>query len=122
MQKDEVLELKANLEMFIGSEDYHWHRMGQFSFTDGVKYLADKAQCYWLIDIVGSYLIDSKIRELPFQVWELKVNEDSSAKVTMREDTDLPVVVEQEIPFTDFPLDGIKLYFTQGILMLVTEY
>ena len=113
---------EEKLAQFTGSDNVYWHAVGEMVFTDGVKFLADVAQCYWLLDIIGSYLIDPKIRELPFQIWELKVNEDNSAVVTMKEDTDLPKVVRQEIPFTDFPLKEIKFYFTQAILMLPSEY
>ena len=37
---------------------------------------------------------------------------------------DLPgrKIIEQEIGYTDFPLDDIKLYVCDGVLMLPGEY
>lgn len=42
--------------------------------ADGVKYMADEAGAYWLLDIIASYQTDAKIRREPFQVWELKLS------------------------------------------------
>jgi hypothetical protein len=109
-------DLKSALSQFYGSDNYYPHWAKVIRFTDGVKYLADKAGAYWLIDIVASYR-----RKEPFQIWTLKVK-DKQGIVEMREDTNTPVLVSQEIPYTDFPLDTIKLYLVGNILMLTTEY
>ena len=107
----------ADLSQFIGTEQYHQHWMQQIVFTDGVKYMADVGGAFWLIDVIASYR-----RKEHFQIWELKVNPDKSCIVTMKEDTDEPVLVTQEIPFTDFPLESIKLYLIDGVLLLPSEY
>ncbi len=114
--------LKQSLNQFTGTENYYRHWTGLIVFTDGVKYLADKAGAYWLIDLIASWQVRSKVKKCPFQIWELKVNEDRTAVATMREDSDQPEVVRQEIPYTDFPLEKIKLYLVDGVLMLPSEY
>ena len=91
--------------------------MKQIVFTDGVKYMAEVSGSYWLIDVVASYR-----RKEPFQIWELKVKPDKSCVVTMREDTGQPTKVRQEIPYTDFPLESIKLYLIDNVLLLTSEY
>jgi hypothetical protein len=87
MQDEEILNLEENLAQFIGTQNYYRHTIGNFMFTDGVKYLAETAQCYWLLDVIASYILKPKIKRIPFQLWELKVNKDKSATVTMREDS-----------------------------------
>ena len=119
--KNEKEELEFALAHFIGTENYYKHFTGLL-YTDGVKYLADKARAYWLIDLIASWQIHKEVRDCPFQIWELKVNEDMTAVATMKEDTDKDPVVEQKIDYTDFPLDEIKLYLVDGVLMLPTEY
>jgi hypothetical protein len=114
--------LEIELANFIGSENYFKHSIGNFNYTDGIKFLADQAQCYWLLDVVGSCQHLKKVKHVPFQRWELMVNEDKSAVATMKEDSDMPVIIKQEIPFTDFPLSHIKLYLTDDVLLLPTEY
>lgn len=85
--------------------------------TEGVKYLADKGECHWLLDAIFSFH-----RTDPFQVWTLEVNEDRSAVLTMREDSGEPIRVKQEIPFTDFPMPKISLWLINGVLILPSEY
>jgi len=50
------LELQKGLAGFSGTEAYH--RLsplhGKLVCTDGVKYLADKAGAFWLIDAIAS--------------------------------------------------------------------
>jgi len=113
--------LEEELEQFTGAMEYYRHPLG-IIFTDGVKYLADKAEAYWLIDAIASWQVEKKVRNCPFQIWELKVNKDGTAILTMKEDTDEPELVKQKIPFTDFPLDYQKLYLVDRVLMLPSEY
>ncbi|MBN2088202.1 hypothetical protein JW964_01240 [candidate division KSB1 bacterium] len=42
--------------------------------------------------------------------------------VTMKEDTDMPIVIKQKIPYTDFPLTSTKLYLVDEVLMFPAEY
>jgi len=51
----------------------------------------------------------------------LQVRADRSATV-LCDDGNGNVVYMQEIPFTDFPLDGVKLYFANNIIHLPSEY
>jgi hypothetical protein len=41
--------LLQNLQHFGGSEQYYRHFLG-LCYTEGVKYLAENAQCFWLLD------------------------------------------------------------------------
>lgn len=77
--------------------------------------VAEKSGAYWLIDAVFSYA-----RKEPFQLWELDVK-DSKANLTMREDSDLEALVNQEIEYTDFPEGKWKFYLENKVLMLPGE-
>lgn len=110
---------QAQLEQFTGTGRYFKHWLGGY-FTDGVKYMADEAGAYWLIDLVMSY--QSELKDKPFQIWTLELTEDNKAAAYMQEDCDLPKIIKQDIPYTDFPLCRIKLYFIDGVLLLPSEY
>lgn len=110
-------EIKAGLAHCIGTEQYWTNDLLSFRYTDGVKFLHEACEAYWLLIAISSHH-----RKEPFQVWELKVNEDKSATLTMKEDSDQPTRVEQNIAFTDFPLEGIKLYQIDNVLLLPSEY
>lgn len=46
----------------------------------------------------------------------------AAALLTMRLDTDTPVLVEQWIPHTDFPCHELELWTSNGVLMCPREY
>ncbi len=113
------MELEEELQQFYGTTQYYKNFTGLL-FTDGVKYLADHAECYWLIDLVGSY--QPQLRDVPFQLWRVEVRDDDSGLVTMVEDTGQPVKIKQEIPFTDFPLSEFEFFCIDNVMLLKSEY
>ncbi len=69
------------------------------------------------IDTIASY----QPRLERFQVWEMmKIVNSDNAIITMREDK--ATILSQFIPYTDFPLDEIKLWVIDGVLLLPSEY
>ncbi|HWB53519.1 MAG TPA: hypothetical protein VG722_04975, partial [Tepidisphaeraceae bacterium] len=121
LDNDAEAQLETELESFTGTENYyqHWLRL---VFTDGVKYLAEKAGAYWLIDAIASWQAEIQEADREFELWELIVNPDSSAVLECRRDSGEPAIVSQKIDYTDFPLKSIKLYVQNGVLMLPSEY
>ncbi len=109
----------TELNQFTGTENYYRNFTGLL-YTDGIKFLADKLGCYWLIDLVGSY--QQRLRNIGFQLWKIEVNEDNSAVVTCKEDTGRPDLVRQELPYTDFKIKELELYCINGVLLLKSEY
>lgn len=127
-------QLQFVLAEFQGTNNYFKNMLG-LRYTDGIKFLADNAECYWLIDAIASYqktaLNNPNLAE--FQLWILvvgnnhefiKPNPENDAVLTCWEDTpgccDKPAIAQQ-IPFTDFPLPSIELYVEGGVLMLPSE-
>jgi hypothetical protein len=112
-----------NLEQFTGTEQYYKH-VG-ILYTDGVKHLAEEAGAYWLIDAIASWQISPKVKRdsmlQQIQFWKLRVKPDNSAVLTCERDED-DIVLTQEIPYTDFPLESVTLYLTNRVLMLPSEY
>ncbi len=105
-----------DLKQFTGTEHYYKHWFGGYVYTDGVKYTEEVGKCSWLINAIFSYR-----RTEPFQIWTLdKIG--SKAVLTMKEDSNTPELVRQEIGYTDFPIDSIKLYLIDKVLLLPSEY
>jgi hypothetical protein len=114
-------EIRSELAQYTGTEAYHKLSLGNLNFTDGVKAMAELCQAYWLCDVVASYQpfgIDKKCRG--FQVWKLTVK-GNKGKVECS-DGDGKVVKVQKIEFTDFPLDEMILWVTNGVCLLPSEY
>ncbi|MEG4392904.1 DUF6876 family protein [Microcoleus sp. BROC3] len=126
--------LEKNLKHFCGTEQYFKHWLG-LQYTDGVKYLADNAQAYWLIDAIASHQPRARRKEslTQFQLWFLHVGNahefikpkgDNDAVLTCWEDTptkETQPAISQQIPMTDFPLKEIKLFLQEKVLLLPSE-
>ncbi|MDR1020435.1 MAG: hypothetical protein LBL73_06730 [Synergistaceae bacterium] len=93
--------------------------------TDGVKAMAELCGAFWLVTAVASWQLKETVRRESFQVWKLVLDsdKDSGGAVLIGEDGNDREIARQEIEYTDFPLsEGITLYFTDGILLLASEY
>ncbi|MDR3797835.1 MAG: hypothetical protein P4K93_06760 [Terracidiphilus sp.] len=62
-----------------------------------------------------------RISQEEFQVWKMQVRADHSATVPC-DDGNGNVVYMQVIPFTDFPLNEVKLHFANNVIHLPSEY
>lgn len=114
--------LKGELDRFIGSETLYQYGMFNIFHTEGVRYLAEKAGCYWLLDVIGSWQVKAKIQSESLQLWQLAVNADKKGILTCHQGSGDAAIVTQRIEFTDFPLPEIKLYLCDGVLVLPSEY
>lgn len=120
-KKMEPEELLTALAHFTGTTQWYRNRMfPAYTYTDGVKFLAEQAECYWLIDYVFSNQLVPEIRGQVFQVWKIYVV-DNKATVKV-DDGNGRILKEFKIPYTDFPLAEFTLLFTDNVLLLLTEY
>ena len=108
----------ADLYQFTGDDIRYRHPLNRkIVYTPGVKYLAEQAKAYWLIDAIASYFgspeMDAAIRKdkrlSTLQFWRLDVN-DSKGVLFANADSGLEPFIRQDIPFTDFPLDHIDIW------------
>lgn len=125
----DVQELESGLAQHYGTVGYT--RFNPILFpkvllTDGALYLANEAQCYWMMDIIASVLNNDNIKNREFVVAKIKVNTDNSAVVTIEDGND-KILYEQSVGMTDFPLKEFTLFIGQGeeghkIIMIPSEY
>jgi hypothetical protein len=115
---------ESELMQFIGSEVIYQHPVFPIEYTEGVQYMAQKGGAYWLIEAIAIWQMYPAVRDdemlQEIQFWKLKVKPDRSAVLSCERDSD-DVVVQQEIPFTDFPF-SITLYLQNSTLLLPSEY
>jgi hypothetical protein len=115
----------ADLRQFTGTEQ--WYRHGivrDVLFTDGAKYIADQAGAYWLLDEIAlAQRGSNRVAAEAFQLWKLTVNPDHTATLACQDGNgNGNAVYSKVIPYTDFPLPEIALYFTDGVILLPSEY
>ena len=122
MDQQEIGILKAELRQVTGSEvAYVSPLFNRFRYTEGVQYLAEKAEAYWLLDFIFSHQCIPAIKAERFQVWKIKVQEDDSATITVEDGNDNEVK-QYAIPLTDFPLEAFTLWMVDRCLLLPSEY
>jgi len=111
------------LMQFTGSDNWYRHGLVRnVLFTDGAKYVADQAGAYWLLDEIAlAQRFVKAVAAEEFQVWKLAVNADQTATLTC-EDGNSNVVCTKRIPFTDFPPEGITLWFENSTIYLPSEH
>jgi hypothetical protein len=107
---------QADLDQFIGTTEYHrWSKIFfKHVLTDGVHYLCEKAQCYWLVDAIASYHPKAMKLGLSIQFWKLKVNLETKKALLICERDEGDTVIMQRIPYTDFPLSEVRIWVERG--------
>src|SRR5262245_12668042 len=114
---------QGDLDQFTGTQVWYRHDlMKRITYTEGVKFLADKAGAYWLIDNIAAHQLDIKISVEPFQVWTLKKDPNGVGASLSVTDGNGGDIHEERIGFTDFPLPEVTLWFTDDVILLPTEY
>ena len=123
MEKQEILKELGN---FSGTENYYKSSFGSLSLTDGMQYLREALNCYWLIDIVESVQHLPKIKEnSDFILWRIIVNKDKSFLVEAFRDMPYNadnLLYSQKAEYTDFKLEGYEFYQCKDVLLLKGEY
>lgn len=108
--------LHEELRQFTGTDSYHVCTLNQnVVCTDGVAYLLKEGKCYWLADLIASYLMsyDSCVDQYgedfaSFHFWTLTKTDDDGAEITAKTDFSEPALITQDIEYTDFQFDGDK--------------
>lgn len=118
---EEPAKIRETLEGFHGTEQYYPTTFGSMRVTDGVHCLREAAGAYWLIDVIESWnMSEAKVKNEEFQVWKF-VCKDEKGLVTCEDGNDNEVA-RQEIDYTDFPLDEVTIWVSNGVLLLPNEY
>jgi hypothetical protein len=114
---------KADLAGFTGTEQWYRHPVIKSTlYTDGIKYLAERAGAYWLIDEIAYQQYHPRLKNEEFQVWKLSVNQQQSWATLTCDDGNGRILFTKQIGYTDFPLEEISIYFTNNVILLPGEY
>ena len=112
------IEIMNTLPFFTGSVEYHIHRFlnHQIILTDGANYIRCACGAHWLFDIITQ----QALKQSEF-VSTLNQNEDESWIFKVA-DLNKIVLYKQVIPFSDFPLKEIKLFYMNKVCYLPSEH
>jgi len=124
---DKVNKIKVELQQFIGSETFYKIPLIGTRFTDGIKYLADTAECFWLVtdaSVIAKSLINkSYFVTVDFKRFSEKEREKKQCEAIINySDGNDKIFETHRYNVTDFPLDELRLFFVDNTLMLPSEY
>ncbi|WP_437371747.1 DUF6876 family protein [Maribacter litoralis] len=125
--KIQVNEIKEGLQHFHGTEMFYQIPLLRTRFTDGLKYLANVAECFWLITdtsvIAKSLMNQSEFITIDFKrLSEEKQDYSGYEAEIIYSDGNDNILEKQGYRTTDFPLDELRLFFVNDTLMLPSEY
>ena len=124
---DKVKKIKAELQHFCGTEMFFKIPLIGTCFTDGLKYLAKEAECYWLITDV-SVIAKSLSKKSSFitidfkRLSEKERLENQCEAIINYSDGNGNIYETHRYIVTDFLLDELRLFFVDNTLMLPSEY
>ncbi|MEQ8419282.1 MAG: hypothetical protein RIB64_04690 [Arenibacter algicola] len=123
----QINEILEGLQHFHGSEMLYQIPLMGTRYTEGIKYLANAAECYWLITD-ASVMAKSLIKLSSFITVDFKrlsqEKQDQSgyeAEIIYSDGND-NILESHRYRITDLPLDELRLYFVDNTLMLPSEY
>ena len=125
--KAQVNEIKEGLQHFHGTEMFYQIPLLRTRFTDGLKYLANAADCFWLITDT-SVIAKSLMNRSEFITIDFKRLSEDKQDITGYEaeiiytDGNDNILEKHGYRATDFPLDELRLFFVNDTLMLPSEY
>lgn len=116
-------ELLTNLKNFTGCDQLA-RLTRTVLLTEGARYLAESAECFWLFDVYASHLMAVESDKDWFTC--LKISRTNRTAMVLIEDGNGRVLAKQKIECTDFPLQAYTLYGCWAgefwVLMLPNEY
>jgi len=125
--KAQANKIKEGLQHFHGTEMFYSIPLLRTRFTDGLKYLANVADCFWLItdtSVIAKSLMDrSEFITIDFRRLSAEKQESKGyeAEIIYTDGNDT-VLEKHGYRVTDFPLDELRLFFVNDTLMLPSEY
>ena len=113
----------TDLTQFTGTENWYRHPIvRKMLYTDGIRHMMNKAGAYWLVDQIAFQQYHPRVKTQEFQVWILAVNLEASTAALRCEDGNGRVLCSKQIAYTDFPLAEIKMYVSENVILLPSEY
>ena len=125
-------DVTKELSGYIGTGYYIQHFATCYVFSEGINALRKLHECFWLIDdILLETAGNASLTEQDFIKWTLArtlsmqdgiVTERTSRFTLTAADENDTILFEKEISYSDFQGDCVQLYFTDGALLLPSEY
>jgi hypothetical protein len=115
-------EVQRTLATFKKSPVLHRHyQLSGMSYTEGVRLLAERTNGWWLIDFIVLFQPAIQRAYRPYlQVWQFSKDRNGTGTLVGLPDCH-DVGFRQRFDCEDFPLDYVKLYVQDRLVLLPSE-
>jgi len=117
--------IEQAMEYSYAEEQQHFrnpHYPQGIVYTRGVRYVAEHAGAWWLLDKIATMQIHPSVRtEQLTQMWSLWVT-DERTWALICQDGDYHIMWAEGGSYTDFPVGHITFFVQHGCVMLTSEY
>ena len=101
--------------------DEGYIQKGSLHITSGVDAMRKEHNAFWLVDCIVSYQLIPKVEKEPFLTIDLTVDDNQQGTILVTDGNENELH-KQVIPYTDFPLNHIRFFQSNGVVMLPDEY
>jgi len=119
-QKKQPLEHQTLVSSPVQNSGINMVLIGPYIHRWG-KVCCRHRRAYWLLDEIAIIQPITSRSLGSISGVETCVHDDQTATLTC-DDGNGNIVYTKQIPFTDFPLQEIKFYFTDNVILLPSEY
>ena len=114
----EIPSLLAELEEFHGTETvYHHYLIKQLIYTEGVRHLFQKGNCYWLSDLIAGALMNKELAKYERREVHVTAKDNKGSVVIYGiEGENKKPIWSQHLKYTDFPIPHFHMKFEQTIM------
>ena len=125
--KAQVNEILQGLQHFSGTDMFYRIPLTRTRFTEGIKYLVEAAECFWLVtdtSIIAKTLSkENRFITIDFKRLSEEERQQLNCAATITYGDGNGTVLERhKYMVTDFPLEELRLYFIDNTLLLPSEY
>jgi len=111
-------DILKGLKGFSGGLLYRYHK-DNFLITEGVDFIVTKCKADWLV--LNCYAQANELLEHSYFI-RIELVMDGASAVLIYTDGNENILCIQQHDHTDFPLEGLVLYFTNNTFLLPCEY
>jgi len=120
--KETIMFTASDLSNFFGSETSYFNPMFRgINYTEGVKFISDNGAAWLVTDMLAVIKLQPQVKNQDFLCITIKRNNSRMVVVTYT-DGDDKILSTQQYKMSDFPVDEVKFFYTNSMLMLASEY
>lgn len=111
-----------NLSFFTGSETCYKDPFSKILYTEGVKFLMDNGAAWFVSDTMVNIAMLDELKGQEFLHIKVEKKPGTTEAIYTIDDGNNNILYQQDIEFTDMPVEKLRMYYANNTLCLPSEY